>query len=154
MSEPEFSFRSPHEVKKTFAFLGTKGRDCLLDLIATLLVLQFLRTKLEQEGMVAKSLMKMDDTFISRCFNVLIRNFSKSHSTIVGLFQTTLWAGTRIRMGCPRSKYLEVMKPSWECSSVVELLPRAQGPGLSSAVLSSSTHSLSKYQPGHGGTFL
>lgn len=52
--------------EKGIRSLGTKGRDCLLDLIATLLVLQFLRTRLEQEGMVAKSLMKMDDTFISR----------------------------------------------------------------------------------------
>ena len=43
---------------------------------------------------------------------------------------------------CPRSKYLEVMKPSWECSSVIELLPRAQGPELSSAVLSNSTHTV------------
>lgn len=55
-------------------FLGTKGRERLLDLIATLLVLQFLYTKLEQEGMAAKSLIKMDDVLISRCFNVIIRN--------------------------------------------------------------------------------
>ncbi|KAL1780944.1 poly [ADP-ribose] polymerase 4, partial [Sigmodon hispidus] len=52
--------------EKGIRSLGTKGRDRLLNLIATLLVLQFVRTRLEQEGMVAKSLMKMDDTFISR----------------------------------------------------------------------------------------
>lgn len=70
-------FRSPQEVKEIFVFLGTKGRERLLDLIATLLVLQFLYTKLEQEGMAAKSLIKMDDVLISRCFNVLIRNVLK-----------------------------------------------------------------------------
>ena len=42
--------------------LDTKGREHLLDLIATLLILQFLYTDFEQEGMVAKSLIKMDDT--------------------------------------------------------------------------------------------
>lgn len=92
MNEPKghSSSRPPHEIKEIFAFLGTKGRDRLLDLIATLLVLQFLRSWLEKEGMVAKSLLKMDDTFISRCFNVLIRNFYRSHSIIIGLFQTTV----------------------------------------------------------------
>uniref|UniRef100_A0A8C8YE31 Poly [ADP-ribose] polymerase n=1 Tax=Prolemur simus TaxID=1328070 RepID=A0A8C8YE31_PROSS len=47
--------------EKGIQSLGIKGRECLLDLIATLLVLQFLRTRLEQEGLVFKSLMKLDD---------------------------------------------------------------------------------------------
>ncbi|XP_036054400.1 protein mono-ADP-ribosyltransferase PARP4 [Onychomys torridus] len=64
--------------EKGIRSLGTKGRDCLLDLIATLLVLQFLRTKLEQEGMVAKSLIKMDDTFISRNIPWASENIKKA----------------------------------------------------------------------------
>ncbi|XP_062958691.1 protein mono-ADP-ribosyltransferase PARP4 isoform X2 [Cynocephalus volans] len=52
--------------QKGIRSLGIKGRECLLDLIATLLVLQFLRTRLEQEGIVFKSLMKLDDASISR----------------------------------------------------------------------------------------
>ncbi|XP_075805124.1 protein mono-ADP-ribosyltransferase PARP4 isoform X3 [Microtus pennsylvanicus] len=64
--------------EKGIRSLGTKGRDCLLDLIATLLVLQFLRTRLEQEGMVAKSLMKMDDTFISRNIPWAFENIKKA----------------------------------------------------------------------------
>ncbi|XP_041910044.1 protein mono-ADP-ribosyltransferase PARP4 isoform X2 [Arvicola amphibius] len=64
--------------EKGIRSLGTKGRDCLLDLIATLLVLQFLRTRLEQEGMVAKSLMKMDDTFISRNIPWALENIKKA----------------------------------------------------------------------------
>uniref|UniRef100_A0A2K6G5Y5 Poly [ADP-ribose] polymerase n=1 Tax=Propithecus coquereli TaxID=379532 RepID=A0A2K6G5Y5_PROCO len=47
--------------EKGIQSLGVKGRERLLDLIATLLVLQFLRTRLEQEGIVFKSLMKLDD---------------------------------------------------------------------------------------------
>ncbi|XP_037655823.1 protein mono-ADP-ribosyltransferase PARP4 [Choloepus didactylus] len=46
--------------------LGIKGRELLLCLIATLLVLQFFRTRLEREGIVFKSLMKLDDTSNSR----------------------------------------------------------------------------------------
>ncbi|XP_052589085.1 LOW QUALITY PROTEIN: protein mono-ADP-ribosyltransferase PARP4 [Peromyscus californicus insignis] len=64
--------------EKGIRSLGTKGRDCLLDLIATLLVLQFLRSKLEQEGMVAKSLIKMDDTFISRNIPWASENIKKA----------------------------------------------------------------------------
>ncbi|KAL6036323.1 hypothetical protein STEG23_016438 [Scotinomys teguina] len=64
--------------EKGIRSLGTKGRDCLLDLIATLLVLQFLRTKLEQEGMVAKSLIRMDDTFISRSIPWALENIKKA----------------------------------------------------------------------------
>uniref|UniRef100_A0A8C4PFI8 Poly [ADP-ribose] polymerase n=1 Tax=Equus asinus asinus TaxID=83772 RepID=A0A8C4PFI8_EQUAS len=52
--------------QKGIRSLGTKGRERLLDLIATFLVLQFLRTKLDQEGIVFKSLMKLDDASISR----------------------------------------------------------------------------------------
>lgn len=52
--------------QKGIRSLGIKGRDCLLDLIATLLVLQFLRTRLEQEEIIFKSLMKLDDPSISR----------------------------------------------------------------------------------------
>nr|XP_040137821.1 protein mono-ADP-ribosyltransferase PARP4 [Ictidomys tridecemlineatus] len=52
--------------QKGIRSLGIKGREYLLDLIATLLVLQFLRTRLEQEGIVFKSLMKLDDPSISR----------------------------------------------------------------------------------------
>ncbi|EHB03069.1 Poly [ADP-ribose] polymerase 4 [Heterocephalus glaber] len=53
--------------QKGIRSLGVKGRECLLDLIATLLVLQFLRTKLEQEELIFKSLMKLDDPYISSC---------------------------------------------------------------------------------------
>ncbi|XP_073899764.1 protein mono-ADP-ribosyltransferase PARP4 isoform X2 [Castor canadensis] len=52
--------------EKGIQSLGTKGRECLLDLIATLLVLQFIRTRLERQGVVFKSLMKMEDSSISR----------------------------------------------------------------------------------------
>ncbi|XP_054543703.1 protein mono-ADP-ribosyltransferase PARP4 isoform X2 [Talpa occidentalis] len=52
--------------QKGIQSLGKKGRECLLDLIATFLVLQFLRTQLEQEGIVIKSLMRLDETSISR----------------------------------------------------------------------------------------
>ncbi|XP_008690327.2 protein mono-ADP-ribosyltransferase PARP4 [Ursus maritimus] len=52
--------------QKGIQSLGIKGRERLLDLIATFLVLQFLRTKLEQKGIVFKSLMKLDDASISR----------------------------------------------------------------------------------------
>ncbi|KAM5288003.1 protein mono-ADP-ribosyltransferase PARP4 [Ctenodactylus gundi] len=52
--------------KKGIQSLGVKGRDCLLDLIATMLVLQLFYTRLEQEGVAVKSLMKLDDVSISR----------------------------------------------------------------------------------------
>uniref|UniRef100_A0ABI7ZKE7 Poly [ADP-ribose] polymerase n=1 Tax=Felis catus TaxID=9685 RepID=A0ABI7ZKE7_FELCA len=52
--------------QKGIRSLGIKGSECLLDLIATFLVLQFLCTKLEQKGIVFKSLMKLDDASISR----------------------------------------------------------------------------------------
>nr|XP_054301911.1 protein mono-ADP-ribosyltransferase PARP4-like isoform X4 [Pongo pygmaeus] len=52
--------------QKGIQSLGIKGRERLLDLIATMLVLQFIRTRLEKEGIVFKSLMKMDDASISR----------------------------------------------------------------------------------------
>uniref|UniRef100_G1RT04 Poly(ADP-ribose) polymerase family member 4 n=1 Tax=Nomascus leucogenys TaxID=61853 RepID=G1RT04_NOMLE len=52
--------------QKGIQSLGVKGRERLLDLIATMLVLQFIRTRLEKEGIVFKSLMKMDDSSISR----------------------------------------------------------------------------------------
>nr|XP_035953034.1 protein mono-ADP-ribosyltransferase PARP4 isoform X1 [Halichoerus grypus]XP_035953035.1 protein mono-ADP-ribosyltransferase PARP4 isoform X1 [Halichoerus grypus] len=52
--------------QKGIRSLGKKGRERLLDLIATFLVLQFLRTKLEQKGIVFRSLMKLDDASISR----------------------------------------------------------------------------------------
>ncbi|XP_035311523.1 protein mono-ADP-ribosyltransferase PARP4 isoform X1 [Cricetulus griseus] len=64
--------------EKGIRSLGTKGRDRLLDLIATLLVLQFLRSWLEKEGMVAKSLLKMDDTFISRNIPWAFENIKKA----------------------------------------------------------------------------
>ncbi|XP_058403765.1 protein mono-ADP-ribosyltransferase PARP4 isoform X3 [Diceros bicornis minor] len=52
--------------QKGIRSLGIKGSERLLDLTATFLVLQFLRTKLDQEGIVFKSLMKLDDASISR----------------------------------------------------------------------------------------
>ncbi|KAM8918887.1 protein mono-ADP-ribosyltransferase PARP4 [Lycaon pictus] len=52
--------------QKGIRSLGIKGRERLLDLIATFLVLQFLRTTLEHKGIVFKSLMKLDDASISR----------------------------------------------------------------------------------------
>lgn len=64
--------------EKGIRSLGTKGREHLLDLIATLLVLQFLYTKLEQEGMVAKSLIKMDDILISRNIPWALENIKKA----------------------------------------------------------------------------
>ncbi|KAG8524708.1 Protein mono-ADP-ribosyltransferase PARP4 [Galemys pyrenaicus] len=54
--------------QKGIQSLGKKGREYLLDLIATFLVLQFLRTRLEQEGIVIKSLMKLDEISVSRNF--------------------------------------------------------------------------------------
>ncbi|XP_055988932.1 protein mono-ADP-ribosyltransferase PARP4 [Sorex fumeus] len=45
--------------KKGIRSLGVKGRECLLDLIATFLVLQFLCLTMEQEGI--NSLMKLND---------------------------------------------------------------------------------------------
>uniref|UniRef100_A0A8B9X4X5 Poly [ADP-ribose] polymerase n=1 Tax=Bos mutus grunniens TaxID=30521 RepID=A0A8B9X4X5_BOSMU len=52
--------------QKGIRSLGVRGRERLLDLIATFLVLQFLRTKLEQEGIIVKSLMRLDDASIPR----------------------------------------------------------------------------------------
>uniref|UniRef100_A0A8C6FHE8 Poly [ADP-ribose] polymerase n=1 Tax=Moschus moschiferus TaxID=68415 RepID=A0A8C6FHE8_MOSMO len=52
--------------QKGIRSLGVRGREHLLDLIATFLVLQFLRTKLEQEGIIVKSLMRLDDACIPR----------------------------------------------------------------------------------------
>ncbi|KAM6157375.1 protein mono-ADP-ribosyltransferase PARP4 isoform 2-T2 [Erethizon dorsatum] len=52
--------------QKGIRSLGVRGRECLLDLIATLLVLQFLRTELERDKIIFKSLMKLDDPSISR----------------------------------------------------------------------------------------
>ncbi|XP_066225211.1 protein mono-ADP-ribosyltransferase PARP4 [Saccopteryx leptura] len=52
--------------QKGIRSLGIKGRERLLDLIATFLVLQFLRTRLEEAGIIFKSLMKLDDVSISR----------------------------------------------------------------------------------------
>ncbi|XP_052047314.1 protein mono-ADP-ribosyltransferase PARP4 isoform X2 [Apodemus sylvaticus] len=68
--------------EKGIRSLGTKGRERLLDLIATLLVLQFLYTELEQEleqeRMVDKSLRKMDDAFISRNIPWAFENIKKA----------------------------------------------------------------------------
>ncbi|XP_016059049.1 PREDICTED: poly [ADP-ribose] polymerase 4 [Miniopterus natalensis] len=52
--------------QKGIRSLGIKGRERLLDLIATFLVLQFLCTRLEKVGIVFKSLMKLDDASIYR----------------------------------------------------------------------------------------
>ncbi|XP_069859243.1 protein mono-ADP-ribosyltransferase PARP4 [Dipodomys merriami] len=52
--------------EKGIQSLGTKGRECLLHLIATLLVLQFIRTRLEKKEIAFKSLMKLDEASISR----------------------------------------------------------------------------------------
>uniref|UniRef100_A0A8D1V720 Poly [ADP-ribose] polymerase n=1 Tax=Sus scrofa TaxID=9823 RepID=A0A8D1V720_PIG len=43
-----------------------KGRERLLDLLATFLVLQLLRAQMEQDGIVFKSLMRLDDASVSR----------------------------------------------------------------------------------------
>ncbi|XP_075418990.1 protein mono-ADP-ribosyltransferase PARP4 isoform X2 [Tenrec ecaudatus] len=58
--------------------LGERGQERLLDLIATLLVLQFLRTKLESEGILFKSLMKLDDTSTSRTLPWAIEGIKKA----------------------------------------------------------------------------
>ncbi|XP_023046089.2 protein mono-ADP-ribosyltransferase PARP4 isoform X1 [Piliocolobus tephrosceles] len=52
--------------QKGIQSLGVKGRERLLDLIATMLVLQLIRNRLEKEGIVFKSLMKLDDASTSR----------------------------------------------------------------------------------------
>ncbi|XP_054112653.1 protein mono-ADP-ribosyltransferase PARP4 isoform X2 [Callithrix jacchus] len=52
--------------QKGIQSLGVKGKEHLLDLIATMLVLQFIRTRLEKEGIVFKSLMKLDDASVFR----------------------------------------------------------------------------------------
>ncbi|XP_074246642.1 protein mono-ADP-ribosyltransferase PARP4-like isoform X2 [Saimiri boliviensis] len=52
--------------QKGIQSLGVKGREHLLDLIATMLVLQFIRTRLEKKGIVFKSLMKLDDASVFR----------------------------------------------------------------------------------------
>ncbi|XP_017403713.1 protein mono-ADP-ribosyltransferase PARP4 [Cebus imitator] len=52
--------------EKGIQSLGVKGREHLLDLIATMLVLQFICTRLEKEGIVFKSLMKLDDASVFR----------------------------------------------------------------------------------------
>uniref|UniRef100_A0A8D0UPN1 Poly [ADP-ribose] polymerase n=1 Tax=Sus scrofa TaxID=9823 RepID=A0A8D0UPN1_PIG len=46
--------------------LGVRGRERLLDLLATFLVLQLLRAQMEQDGIVFKSLMRLDDASVSR----------------------------------------------------------------------------------------
>ncbi|XP_054995973.1 protein mono-ADP-ribosyltransferase PARP4 isoform X2 [Sorex araneus] len=51
--------------KKGIRSLGIKGRECLLDLIATFLVLQFLCLAMEQEGI--RSLMKLNDASLFGC---------------------------------------------------------------------------------------
>ncbi|EPY87113.1 hypothetical protein CB1_000273064 [Camelus ferus] len=45
---------------------GVKGRERLLDLVATFLVLHFLRSRLERQGGPSRSLMKLDDASVSR----------------------------------------------------------------------------------------
>nr|XP_031540354.1 LOW QUALITY PROTEIN: protein mono-ADP-ribosyltransferase PARP4 [Vicugna pacos] len=52
--------------KKGIRSLGVKGRERLLDLVATFLVLQFLRSRLERQGGAFRSLMKLDDASVSR----------------------------------------------------------------------------------------
>nr|XP_019605170.1 PREDICTED: poly [ADP-ribose] polymerase 4 [Rhinolophus sinicus] len=64
--------------QKGIRSLGIKGRERLLDLIATLLVLQLLRTKLEQEGIVFKSLMKLDDAPIPRNIHWALEKIKKA----------------------------------------------------------------------------
>ncbi|XP_068936622.1 protein mono-ADP-ribosyltransferase PARP4 isoform X2 [Petaurus breviceps papuanus] len=49
-------------VQKGIQSLGSKGKEDVLQLVATFLVLQLIRTKLELEGIAVKSLMKLDDT--------------------------------------------------------------------------------------------
>ncbi|XP_043851171.1 protein mono-ADP-ribosyltransferase PARP4 [Dromiciops gliroides] len=49
-------------VQKGIQSLGSKGKEDVLQLIATFLVLQLIRTKLELEGIAVKSLMKLDDS--------------------------------------------------------------------------------------------
>ncbi|XP_072467757.1 protein mono-ADP-ribosyltransferase PARP4 isoform X2 [Notamacropus eugenii] len=54
-------------VEKGIQSLGSKGKEDVLQLIATFLVLQLIRTKLELEGIAVKSLKKLDDTAYSSC---------------------------------------------------------------------------------------
>ncbi|XP_044524909.1 protein mono-ADP-ribosyltransferase PARP4 [Gracilinanus agilis] len=49
-------------VQKGIHSLGLKGKENVLQLIATFLVLQLIRIKLELEGITVKSLMKLDDS--------------------------------------------------------------------------------------------
>ncbi|XP_064131494.1 protein mono-ADP-ribosyltransferase PARP4 isoform X1 [Loxodonta africana] len=64
--------------QKGIRSLGIKGQECLLDLIATFLVLQFLRAKFKEEGIVFKSLMKLDDISISRNIPWAIEGLKKA----------------------------------------------------------------------------
>uniref|UniRef100_A0A5F8GNA0 Poly [ADP-ribose] polymerase n=1 Tax=Monodelphis domestica TaxID=13616 RepID=A0A5F8GNA0_MONDO len=48
-------------VQKGIQSLGLKGKENVLQLVATFLVLQLIRIKLELEGIAVKSLMKLDD---------------------------------------------------------------------------------------------
>uniref|UniRef100_G3VDU7 Poly [ADP-ribose] polymerase n=1 Tax=Sarcophilus harrisii TaxID=9305 RepID=G3VDU7_SARHA len=49
-------------VQKGIQSLGSKGKEDVLQLIATFLVLQLIRIKLELEGITVKSLLKLDDS--------------------------------------------------------------------------------------------
>ncbi|PKU38636.1 poly [Limosa lapponica baueri] len=49
-------------IKKGIQSLGPIGKEKLLQLIATLLVLQFIRCRKEFKGIVFKTLMKLDDS--------------------------------------------------------------------------------------------
>ncbi|KAM4860185.1 protein mono-ADP-ribosyltransferase PARP4 [Thomomys bottae] len=68
--------------EKGIRSLGMKGKECLLYLIATLLVLQFIRTKLEKRGMAFKSLMKLDEAFISRTIPWAVEKIKKTSKWI------------------------------------------------------------------------
>ncbi|XP_074072354.1 protein mono-ADP-ribosyltransferase PARP4 isoform X2 [Macrotis lagotis] len=49
-------------VQKGIQSLGSKGKEDVLQLVATFLILQLIRTKLESEGVAVISLMKLDDS--------------------------------------------------------------------------------------------
>uniref|UniRef100_A0A8C7BSE6 Poly [ADP-ribose] polymerase n=1 Tax=Neovison vison TaxID=452646 RepID=A0A8C7BSE6_NEOVI len=88
--------------QKGIRSLGIKGRECLLELIATFLVLQFLRTKLEQKGIVFKSLMKLDDASISRYNLNITWIFCDIKESLIAILMSCL----RKSSSCPLEIYM------------------------------------------------
>lgn len=91
--------------QKGIQSLGIKGRERLLDLIATFLVLQFLCTRLEQAGIVFKSLMKLDTS--------IYRNIPWAFEKIK---KASEWVGRTERQYPSICQRLELGK-DWDCAT-------------------------------------